>query len=216
MCYLVEGEHLVAEAIASGRCRMLVADAPLASFPGPLLELAKPLLMQLSDLETPASLFAVCNIIPPRPLTDRLLLLDGIQDPGNLGTILRSARAFGFTTVIAEKTVDFYNPKVIRSTQGAIFKLNLITAELVSFMKDNPEYWYYGSSVSAGTPLAEIGTSRPKSALILGNEGGGVRQELLDRANEIITIAMRETESLNVAVAGSIIMHQLAEASQQD
>ncbi len=142
---------------------------------------------------------------------NRLLLLDRIQDPGNLGTLLRSALAFDFDGVIlGEGCVDLYNEKVIRSTQGAIFKLAIQHQCLTEVIKTLKEQGVqvYGTSLQNGKPLREI-EATTKMAFILGNEGSGVSKELLALTQQNIFIEMGEKiESLNVSIAGSIIMYQ--------
>jgi len=119
--------------------------------------------------------------------------------------LLRSALAFGFTTIVLDGTVDIYNDKVLRSTQGALFKLNIIEQDIPSFMDENYEHTYYGTSMN-GTPLQTIKTFG-NIGLILGNEGAGIASEILEVTHQNITIPMAEMESLNVGVAGSIIMY---------
>ena len=138
-----------------------------------MYQLKESLFTQLASTQAPQSVMAVCEM-KQKPVTEmnRLLLLDRVQDPGNLGTLLRSAVAFGFDGVIlGEGCVDVYNEKVIRSTQGAIEEF-------------------------------------PRMAFMLGNEGSGVQTELLELTHQNIFIEMSENiESLNVSIAGSIIMY---------
>jgi TrmH family RNA methyltransferase len=123
-----------------------------------------------------------------------------------LGTLLRSALAFGFTTIVLDDTVDLYNPKVLRSTQGAIFHLSFLTMSATTFKENHPDYTLIATAVHGNAT-----TTKPKGkyALILGNEGAGIKDETLALADAFITIPITTMESLNVAVAGSIIMHQL-------
>ena len=208
--FLVEGEHLVKEAIASGYCEVVVSSNEVACWPDETLIISQSLLKQLSDLESPQYVFALCKINPDPLPGERLLLIDGVQDPGNLGTLIRSALAFGFDTVICENTVDIYSPKVIRGSQGAMFWLSLINSGLAGFIKSHPEYKYYGTSVVSGKDIRLIKQVPTRIGLILGNEGKGVSEELLMMADDVVTIPMQKTESLNVGVAGSIIMYQLS------
>jgi TrmH family RNA methyltransferase len=136
-------------------------------------------------------------------------MLDRIQDPGNFGTLLRSALAFGFDTIVYEDSVDPFNSKVLRSTQGAIFRLNLIEAKLADFIDGHPDYQYYGTALKNAVSLTTIPRQDKKIAVILGNEGSGVRPEILSKTAADIFIDIEQVESLNVAIAGSIIMHHL-------
>lgn len=142
---------------------------------------------------------------------NRLLLLDRVQDPGNLGTLLRSAVAFGFDGVIlGHGCVDVYNEKVIRSTQGAIFKIPIEFHSLKEYvpMLQMKGVKVYGTSLENGQPLGEI-EEASQMAFILGNEGQGVDSELLSATDRNIFIEMTQNiESLNVSIAGSIIMYR--------
>lgn len=208
--FLVEGVHLVGEAIKANRCVKVIGVRPFAGFSGPQVLLAEPLMKRLADLETSERILAVCRVEDQTVIGSRVLLLDGIQDPGNLGTLIRSAKAFGFDTLIAENTVDRYNSKVVRATQGALFGLNYQEGSLLEFVKSHPDMTVIGTSVTAGLPLATFETPKGRIALLLGNEGQGVRPALLELANPLVTIEMMpQMESLNVAVAGSILMYHL-------
>jgi len=160
---------------------------------------------KLTNSVSPQEIITVCYKRLKEEIKDKVLLLDNIQDPGNLGTLLRSALAFGFETIILDNTVDIFSPKVIRSTQGALFHLNIIFDDILNFMSINNHIKYYGTSFN-GTSLNDIQVTS-KVGVILGNEGKGVKQEILDSLKENITIKINNIDSLNVAVAGSIIMH---------
>ena len=147
-------------------------------------------------------------------LGEKILLLDGIQDPGNLGTIIRSAVAFNVDTIcLSPDTVDIYNPKVLRSTQGMIFHTNIIIKslkEIISMLKER-EIPIYGTRVDYGIDVSTLREKdRKKYALVMGNEGNGVSEEILDMCDEYIYISMNpDVESLNVGVATSIILYEL-------
>lgn len=150
---------------------------------------------------------AVCKKNNDSKISDKILILDNIQDPGNLGALLRSAKSFGFDTVVFDNTVDPYNPKCVRSSEGAIFKLNFIFENTIDFIKKLNGYKVYGTSLRNGINLQSIEKSS-KVAIILGNEGNGVREEILNITDKNIFIEMKSMESLNVAIAGSIIMYE--------
>ncbi len=207
--FLVEGEHLVKEAIANNVCLKVISHERLPYWDGDTLLMDQVLLGKLSDVETSDPVFALCRKQVPSKDHNRILILDSIQDPGNLGTLLRSARAFEFTLVVFENTVDIYNPKVIRATQGAIFKLDFLETGIIGFIEGHPEYLYIGTDVSRGKDLEGFPVPKGKIALILGNEGQGVRREILEKTKIDLHIRMAETESLNVGVAGSILMYHL-------
>ena len=145
-------------------------------------------------------------------LGDRLLLLDNLQDPGNLGTIIRSSKAFNIDTiVISPTTVDMYNPKVLRATEGMIFHINIIIRDLPSFItklkKDN--YKIYGTKVDGGVNIKDT-LIKKKYALVIGNEGNGVSEEVNNLCDEYLYIKMnKEVESLNAGVATSILLYEM-------
>jgi TrmH family RNA methyltransferase len=179
---------------------------------------------ELADTRAPQGLILVVEE-PKHSLGDlerhpqpRLLLLDGIQDPGNAGTLIRSARALGAHGVLAlEGTVDLWNPKVVRSTAGAFAHIPLIRSpwSVVS-------QWLAGRGVplvvadSGGEDVTRFGY--PSSwALVLGNEGGGPREELLTRAEKSLAIPMVPgADSLNAGVAGSILLFALTRSPETD
>ncbi len=142
---------------------------------------------------------------------DIFLLLDNIQDPGNLGTILRTADSLNLKQIIVSKGVaDAYNLKVVRSTMGAIFRVKII--EVKDFRKTIKELKKHKIKVYAtdlGTDKSIYDISYEKSAIIIGNEANGVSNEVLEEATEKIKIPMiGKTESLNAAVATSVILYE--------
>lgn len=216
--FIVEGEHLVLEAMQSQVVKeILVKEGSMnhlnPAFNGnhPVYILKENLFTQIASTETPQPIMAVCEMKSKSiEKQNRLLLLDRVQDPGNLGTLLRSAVAFGFDGVIlGEGCVDVYNEKVIRSTQGAIFKIAIEFHDLKEYipMLQVNGVKVYGTSLQNGKPLGEIDEA-VKMAFILGNEGQGVSSELLSSTDGNIFIEMSQNiESLNVSIAGSIIMY---------
>lgn len=172
-------------------------------------------LQRISFLQHPQEVLAVFEIpdsehrpINPNGLS---LALDGIQDPGNLGTLMRSAKAFDFNTIfLADGTCDIYNDKVIRSSQGSIFKLNFIQGDKIEFIKSlEKTYKVYNTNVRNGKDIRNV-EIKGKVAIILGNEGYGVSDEINALALDSLFINMSNMESLNVGVAGSILMYEVA------
>ncbi len=164
-------------------------------------------LAKLAKTKSPQSILCVCHKIKKEEITDRVLILEGIQDPGNLGTLLRSALAFNYKTIILDNTVDIYNDKVISSTQGAMFNLNIIEMKVADFVNKHSEYKIFGTSLD-GVPLESIKQNN-NIAIILGNEGQGLSKDTLGKTTDNITIKTNNVNSLNVGVAGSIIMHHI-------
>lgn len=139
------------------------------------------------------------------------LILDNIQDPGNMGTILRTVDSLGLKQIIVSKgSADIYNLKVVRSTMGAIFRVKVIESEnLVKTIKEMKKHKIniYATDLKTNKSIYDVNFS--KSAIIVGNESNGVSEEVLKEATERIKIPMiGKTESLNVAVATSIILYE--------
>ena len=170
-----------------------------------------------AETESPQGVLAIAEI-PARSLDTldvgpvcRLLLLDGVQDPGNVGTILRTAAALGATaTITFPGTVDLWNAKVIRSSMGAQFAHPAFHAELdetLSFLeKKKIELW---ATDAVGVALSR-GDDSPRLAIAVGNEGSGLSSKIRERAQKTIALPLSSgVESLNVAVAAGIILYEL-------
>jgi len=207
--FVIEGKHLVEEARNLGIIKTIFTTL-LEYENQPKTYLVNDFVMKkITEVMEPQGIIAICEKPKFKALGDRVLMLDRIQDPGNFGTLLRSALAFGFDTIVYEDSVDPFNSKVLRSTQGAIFRLNLIEAKLADFIDGHPDYLYYGTALKNAISLTTIPRQDKKIAVILGNEGSGVRPEILSKTAADIFIDIEQVESLNVAIAGSIIMHHL-------
>lgn len=142
---------------------------------------------------------------------DIIVVLDGIQDPGNLGTILRTIDSIGLTQVIlSEKTADPYNPKVVRSTMGAIYRVNMIRSQnIIETLKNIKKHQYEIVATSLQTEKSIYDINYEKKVIVVGNEANGVSKEILELANQKVKIPMPgKAESLNVAVATGIILYE--------
>ncbi|WP_369902339.1 TrmH family RNA methyltransferase [Bacillus manliponensis] len=218
--FFVEGFHLVEEALkAKIATEIIVSDE--TDLPKDwevndveLYIVPEAIVKVLAETETTQGVFAVCEKQEQDvELTDgKILLLDGIQDPGNLGTIIRTADAAGIDAVVlGEGSVDAYNSKVLRSTQGSIFHLPVVKGNLEEWIDRLQEnnVPVYGTALENGVPYGEVTPSR-SFALIVGNEGNGVRKELLAKCNQNLYIPIYGgAESLNVAVAAGILTYYL-------
>ena len=211
--YLVETNHLVEEALNHQvLVDLLVLENEQVSYSFNYTYVTKEIMKKLSSLETIPKVIGVVKMLEPsNNLGNSILLLDDIQDPGNLGTIIRSSVAFNVSTIVLGlNCVDLYNEKVIRSTQGMLFKINIIRADLkeiiANLKKDN--YLIIGTNVKDGVDVKNIKVN--KYALIMGNEGKGVKEELLTLCDKNLYIKMNNNcESLNVSVATSILLYEL-------
>ena len=170
-------------------------------------------LQKISFLQTPKDSVAVVEMPEPSLLENKniQIILDGIQDPGNLGTIIRLCDWFGIEQIIcSEDTVDLYNPKVIQATKGSFTRVNVFYTNLQQFLKNS-------DAVHIGTDM--VGENfytykfPEKFNLILGNEGNGMRSEIEQLVSQNITIPRfgetKSTESLNVSMAAGIILGQI-------
>ena len=202
--FLVEGMHLVLEAYKKGQIIELILEKDeVLPLDLPTVYVTNEIIHRITSLETPTNIMALCKFPEEKPLGNRILILDGIQDPGNLGTIIRSAAAFHIDTIVlGENTVDLYNPKTIRSKR-----------ELSSFLDELKEQDIpiYGTRVEYGEDVRSLHTNdKNKFALIMGNEGAGVSPEILEKCDKYLYIKMDDAvESLNVSIATSIILYEL-------
>lgn len=211
--FLVEGEHLVLEAYKTGMIQELWLEQD-AIFPLDVETsyVTNDLLHIISELETPSPILAVCKRYETKELGNRILVLDDIQDPGNLGTIIRSAVAFHIDTIVlGSGCVDLYNSKTIRASQGMIFHMNFFKTDLQTWLPtiQKQGYHLWGTKVTHGKDVKALAKVE-KFAIIMGNEGNGVQEEILDLCDEFLYIPMNDVcESLNVGVATSIILYEL-------
>lgn len=138
----------------------------------------------------------------------RVLCLDGIKDPGNMGTIIRSAESFGFNEIIlTNECVDIYNPKTLRASMGSVFRIKFKYLETKDILKLSDEYSLYTTSLKDSVLLDEAPKDE-KIILVIGSESHGVSSELIENTDLLIRIPMYgELESLNAAIAASIIMY---------
>lgn len=209
--YLVEGEHLVTEALKSGIVETILSIQPLEISNVECIEVTSEIIEKISSVDTPQPIIAVCRMKDEEMLLKdqhKYLLLDDLQDPGNIGTLVRTAVAFGYDQVIlSQNSVDLYNEKFIRATQGACFHISCIKTDLavaIDELKKNGVK-VYGTSLENGKDIQQV--DKPdKLAILLGNEGNGVSDLLLAKTDFNIYIPITTAESLNVAIAGGICM----------
>lgn len=230
--FLLEGVHLVKEALEAGWPLEVVAfdegagvlaelEANIAreNLPGQprWIPVSPDVIAKCSGTETPQPVFAVALKRPPRPEalfeagSGLVAVLDGVQDPGNVGTIVRSAAACGASAVVLGKgTADLYNPKTIRSTMGALFHVPVLEADLTALL---PEARERGIAV-AGTSLQSSRSCydydfRRSVWLVFGNEGSGMSAAVSGLVDDNLIIPMSgRAESLNVAMAATVLLFE--------
>jgi len=211
--FLIEGDHLVKEAYKNGYLKELLIKEDLNyELDVQTNYISESVLNYLTSLPSPTGIIGVCEKKENVLKEGKILILDGVQDPGNLGTIIRSSVAFNIDSiVINDKCADPYSDKVIRSSQGMIFRANIIKDDLENIiLKLKNSHKIFGTKVTGGKSLKSIAKFK-KFAIIVGNEGAGVSENLLNLCDENIYIEMNNAcESLNVGVATSIILYELS------
>ena len=211
--FLVEGEHLVEEAEKRGIVKDLFLVEDEFVDRDDTYFVTKEVMKKMSTLESPSNVLAVCEKNNSTEIIgNKILLLDEVQDPGNLGTIIRSSVAFGVSTIIlSPDTVDLYNPKVIRASEGMFCHINIITMDLeeaIRIIKDR-NITIYGTNVVNGEDVKNI-NNKDSYALVMGNEGNGVKKHIQEMCDKNLYIPMNEDcESLNVGVACSILLYEM-------
>ena len=214
--FIVETLHLVEEAMKKSNVLEIIVcegfDYNIFNEVNTIV-VTKEIMMKLSSTESnPRIIGIVKKNVDNNSYGNKILILDNIQDPGNLGAIVRSAVAFNFDTIIlSNDCVDLYNSKVIRASQGMMFHINIIRRDIIEFIfdikKDN--YVIYSTNVNGGINVRDISISS-KFAFIIGNEGNGVRDEVNKMCDKFLYIDInKDCESLNASVAASIIMYEL-------
>jgi len=232
---LAEGTRLVDELLRAKASIRGVVTAPMlqatdrgaslksamARMDVPMLEVSDVELIELADTEHPQGVIAVVEppegrledieVAPGRPA----LVLDGVQDPGNVGALCRTALGLGAGGVIAlPGTAELFGPKALRGSMGALFHLPAVRSEddvVLSWMKgQHIELWL---ATAGGTPVGQIDTRERRIALAVGNEGAGARASLSEHAVHRISVPLDSSaESLNVAVAAGILLYEVVHA----
>ncbi|WP_077357845.1 TrmH family RNA methyltransferase [Virgibacillus halodenitrificans] len=214
--FLVEGFHLVEEARESDWVieELIIqegTDIPEWCYQYKLFEVSSNVFQHFSQMKTPQGIAAVVRMNEIKEVKGNyMLLIDSIQDPGNLGTMIRTAEAAGYDGIIlGNDTVDMFNDKVIRATQGSIFHIPVIKGNLEEKVADLKKkgFQVWATALKNAKNYNEV-NGGDKVALIVGNEGAGVKEPLLQLADSIVTIPIYgKAESLNVSIAAGILMY---------
>ena len=218
--FLIEDLHLIQEAIQANCLKELYI---VEGYANPVnfeaTECSLAVMNKLSNQVSNSKIIGVCKK-PEFKLKNisKCLLCDEIQDPGNLGTIIRTAHSFGFDCIyVSNKTVDVYNSKTIQSSQGAFFHIPVIVCDLkekIKELQENHIQVYATALHSKSKYLQEI--QIPNSfGIVVGNEGNGIKEEIINLCDECIKIEMASFESLNVAIAASICMYTFQYAKKR-
>ena len=223
--FILEGKHLVEEGLKTNLVEVVMStdEAFLKSIDQSIetFLVTDAIIEKLSGTKNPQNILAIAKMFDNdiRILKDivkerrsALVMFDEINDPGNLGTLIRTAAALGYHGVILSKnSVDIYNDKTVRASQGSIFKTNIVYGdlkEIIHYLKGKG-YRLVGTSLQRADNLEDAIVGN-KYVICLGNEARGISQEILDLMDRNVKINMHnDVESLNVMVAGSIIMYEL-------
>ena len=219
-CFLVEGRKMVEEALASAfPVDAILVDADRAaefSLPRhiPVFTMPSHVLAAVCDTKTPQGIAAVVRMAGVQLTGSRLVAMDGVQDPGNVGTIIRTADAAGFDGVIlSTQCADVFSPKVLRATMGSIFRMGIRVTDdlpgvLAQMVKEGASVL---SSQLDGEPFYQRSPLNERFVLVIGSEGNGVTDEVKAVATHKVKWPMRGgAECLNAAVAAGIMMYELS------
>ncbi len=215
--FVADGVKLLQEAVRyfPGLDTVILSDGVEAEVPEQVKVIRVPgdVMESISPMETPQGALFLCRMPEKTPFVPKkgMLLLDGIQDPGNLGTILRTADALDVPVVLLEGCADPYSHKVVRSSMGAVFRTQVVQSDWQTV---------FAACQEAGVPIGVTALSHRARdirdedlngmAVVIGSEGQGVRKEILDAADHELIIPMNpHCESLNAAVAATIVMWQM-------
>lgn len=227
-CYIIEGIKLIREAIQEkANIKLIVvcddckqeadieSDIKYEIAKYECIYVSEKIFLSLTNVVNPQGILAIVEKGKDANDIDYnenlFLVLDDIQDPGNMGTILRTADSLNFKQIIVSKDcADIYNPKVVRSTMGAIFRINIIESDdLVKTIKEMKKHKIKILSTSLQTDKTMYNVSYDKTAIVIGNEANGVEKEIIDLTDEKIKIPMPgKTESLNASVATAVILYE--------
>jgi len=218
--FIAEGPKLVKELMESNTAKIQEIYALKDWIGGnkkltgqvPVTEIAESELEKISQLSTPNNVLAVVEQFATREITAKgniTLALDNIQDPGNLGTMIRVADWFGVTQIVCSPDcADLYNPKVVQSTMGSIARVNVLYVDLQEWLLKQKNIRIY-AAVLEGQDITSIKKIQ-EGVIIIGNESKGISADVLHLANVKITIARKgNAESLNAAVAAGIVLSHL-------
>ena len=222
--FVAEGPKIINELLNAGNVQPVELfavkewlDEKPAGITAAITEVTVPELERLSFLQTPHQVIGVFKkpTFPPGiGIRNKIsLMLDTIQDPGNMGTLVRCADWFGIGLVIGNTScADIFNPKVVQATMGSISRVQVVYTDLEQFLQQYPEVPVYGATLE-GKPVNGL-TLPAEGIILIGNESKGISAPLLEKCTHRITIPRRgKAESLNAAVAAGIILsHMLSEA----
>lgn len=211
--FVIEGENLIEEAIKSNLLTELyVLDGYPCNYDFNYDSVSLDVMKSISSLSSTPRLIGISKFINKSELGNRIVILDGVQDPGNIGTIIRNSVAFDVDTIVLSKgCVSPYNDKVLRSTGGMIYNINIVISDIESIIEElkKKNIKIYGTSLKSSISLQNMPKS-DKYAIVFGNEGNGVSERILNKCDMNIRIDMNSScESLNVGVSSGIVLYHM-------
>ena len=225
--FAVEGDHLCGELAKTGYyiALFLCTEKSAEKYPETVAALKKSargcaviteeLSEYISDTKAPQGLFAVAQMPAQSAIPDsakKLVVLDGVQDPGNVGTIVRTAEALGLDgAVLSESCADIYSPKTLRASMGSALRLPCITGRLAEILPTLKQRGFelYGALLDESARRLGAFSFAEKSAVVIGSEGAGVSEEVKALCGSAVYIPITGAESLNAAAAAAIILWEL-------
>ena len=211
--YLIFEPEIISEAHRYGYLKTLVycGDCPFAF--AEAYEVS-PEVMQKLTKGLPYTYLGIATKLVEKPFApQRIVILDDLQDPYNVGMIMQSAELFGYDTVVlGPNCADIYLDKCLNASRGSIYHLNIIKRDLIPYINElkTQGFKVYATGLTAETKELEEVASSDKMAFVLGNEGSGVKKAIFAICDEIVKIRMENIDSLNVAIAGTIVMYHFA------
>lgn len=209
--FLVEGYHLLQMAIEHQVVKEVFTTKVIPDLQVDQYVVNEDILAKLAATKSPQGVVAVCQIKLPSPIIgDSVIFLDDISDPGNLGTLLRTALAFGYQDVImSPQSVSPYNDRAVNASQGAIFALNLVEGHVKELLDlQSKDFQIVATALNDSQDLRGV-TYKKQHVVVLGNESRGVSDDILRIADVKAKIVIAGIESLNVAVAAGIVLYEI-------
>lgn len=210
--FIIENDNLIEEAYKN---EMLLEAYALIDYDNylnlDLIYVSEKVMKSISDLKSTPKIIGISKIKENNELGEKIVLLDNVQDPGNIGTIIRNCVAFGVDTLVLSKDcANIYSKKVLRSCVGMIYNINIIIEDLENIIPKIKEknIPVISTTLDATSEINQI--NKDKYAIIFGNEGNGIREELIEKSDMKVKIEMSaKCESLNVGVSSGIILYNI-------